>query len=86
MKQPLFSMNSSDGSRLDLPMEWEDVFVDYFGEGEKGHALLDERIRFIVSKYVEHRAWPSKFDGITMVASHHARCSLGAGGVMTCET
>ncbi len=66
MKQPLFSMDFSDGSRLDLPTEWEDVFVDYFGEGEKGHALLAERIRFIVGKYVEHRAWPSKFDGIAM--------------------
>lgn len=63
---PLFVLEFSDGSRFELPTEWEDVFVDYFGEGESGHAQLAERIRYIVLKYIEHRAWPSKFDGITM--------------------
>ncbi len=65
-RYPLFVMEFSDGSRFDLPQHWEDVFVDYFGEGESGHALLAERIRCIVIKYVEHHAWPSKLDGITM--------------------
>lgn len=64
--RPLFWMDFSDGSRLELPKEWEDVFVDYFGEGENSHRQLAERIRFIVPKYIEHRAWPSKYDGITM--------------------
>lgn len=63
---PLFVTAFSDGSRFELPTEWEDVFVDYFGAGESGHAQLAERIHYVVSKYIEHRAWPSKFDGITM--------------------
>lgn len=63
---PLFVIEFSNGSRFELPKEWEDVFVDYFGSGESGHAQLAERIRYIVLKYIEHRAWPSKFDGITM--------------------
>lgn len=63
---PLFIMEFTDGSRFELPTKWEDVFVDYFGEGESGHAQLAERIHSIVSKYIEHRAWSSKFDGITM--------------------
>ena len=26
---------------------------------------LGERVRFVTGKYIEHCAWPSKFDGIT---------------------
>lgn len=66
MGEPLFELELEDGTKFVLPEKWEDVFVDYFGEGENGHAVLAERLKFLVGKYVAHRAFPSKFDGIGM--------------------
>src|SRR5712692_1878639 len=63
---PLFRLEFEDGSLFELPKEWEDVFVDYCGQNPKLYARLAERVRFVLGKYIEHRAWPSKFDGIGM--------------------
>ena len=62
--KPLFSVSFADGSRFILPEKWEDVFVDYYGANPAEHVALAERLQFVTSKYIEHRAWPSKFDGI----------------------
>ena len=62
--EPIFSMTFEDGSRFILPKPWEDVFVDYFGPDAEVYAEVADRLHFVVGKYVAHRAWPSKFDGI----------------------
>jgi hypothetical protein len=63
---PLFRLEFEDGSLFELPNEWEDVFVDSYGQNPKVYARLAERVRFVLGKYIEHQAWPSKFDGIDM--------------------
>lgn len=64
--QPIFVVSFEDGSRFVLPADWEDVFVSYFGSDTSGYADIAGRLRFVVGKYLEHRAWPSKFDGIAI--------------------
>ena len=64
--QPLFAVSFEDGSSFVLPTDWEDVFVSYFGADRRKYGDLADRLRFVVGKYLEHRAWPSKFDGIAL--------------------
>lgn len=59
-----FSVTFPDGSVFNLPREWEDVFVDYYGQNPETYPQVTERLRFVVGKYIEHRAWPTKFDGL----------------------
>lgn len=61
---PLLSVEFEDKSRFDLPQEWEDVFVDYYGHDPKFYPEVAGRLKFVTGEYVEHRAWPSKFDGL----------------------
>ncbi len=63
-RPPLLTVDFPDGSRFSLPQEWEDIFVDAFGHNPDIHGPVAERLRFVTGKYVEHRAWPTKFDGI----------------------
>ena len=66
--QPIISVGFDDGSLFALPKEWEDVFVDYFGPNPERYPEVIDSLRFVISKYVEHRAWPSKFDGLQWMA------------------
>jgi hypothetical protein len=63
-RPPVFEVSFADGSRFALPREWEDVFADSFGFNPAVRPEVEARLRFLVAKYEEHRAWPSKFDGI----------------------
>jgi hypothetical protein len=63
-RPPMFALSLPDDSEFELPVEWEDVFVDYFGPNPAFHPQVAERLVYVTGKYVEHRAWPSKFDGI----------------------
>jgi len=60
----MFIVPFDDGSVFELPEEWEPVFVDYFGPNPESYKAVEVRLRFITGKYMEHKAWPSKFDGI----------------------
>jgi len=60
----MLSIPFDDGSVFNLPKEWEDVFVDYFGINPDSYPLVAERLKYVTGKYVGHRAWPSKFDGM----------------------
>lgn len=51
-----------DGSLFVVPATWRGVYERYFGALDP--AEFEARLRFVVGKYVEHRAIPSKFDGI----------------------
>lgn len=62
----LFSVSFADGSRFTLPSGWEAVFVSSFGSDPVAYSVVATRLRFVVGKYVEQRAWPSKFDGISL--------------------
>lgn len=64
MEKSLFSLSFADGSHFVLPEEWEEVFVATYGADPAAYPPLAERLRYIVGKYIEHRAWPSKFDGL----------------------
>lgn len=63
-QQPLFTLTFGDQSTFALPEQWSDVFAEYFGDNPENYARVEVRLRFIVGKYAEHRAFPSKFDGI----------------------
>ena len=64
-KEPLLKIDfEEDKSEFILSEEWEDVFVDYFGPNPEVYPTVAQRIRFVAGKYVEHKAWPSKFDGL----------------------
>ncbi len=69
----LFSVTFQDGSTFTLPKEWEDVFADYYGQNAASYTALADRLRFVVGKYVAHRAWPSKFDGFGIEAEDDGR-------------
>ncbi len=60
-----------DGSLFVVPAPWREVYERYFGAADP--AELEARLRFVVGKYVEHRAIPSKFDGIAVTAEDDAR-------------
>jgi hypothetical protein len=60
----LFDVSFADGSCFILPEAWKAVFVDYYGADSARYPLLAAQLRYVVGKYIEHRAWPSKFDGI----------------------
>jgi hypothetical protein len=51
-----------DGSLLSVPAAWRDVYERRFAATPPKQ--LEARLRFVVGKYIEHRAMPSKFDGI----------------------
>lgn len=69
----LFTVSFDDGSVFALPHSWRDVFEDYFGAYPSQYAFVAERLRFVVSKYRVHRAWPTKFDGL-LFEEHDDRC------------
>jgi len=50
------------GSLLSVPEPWRDVYGRYLGAVDP--AEFEQRLRFVVGKYREHRAIPTKFDGI----------------------
>lgn len=56
-----------DGSLFVVPSAWHEVYERYFGAVDP--AEFEARLRFVVGKYKQHRATPSKFDGIG-VAEH----------------
>ncbi len=60
----MFRVKFRDDSAFELLPEWESIFIDYYGRDTGRHARLAERLKFLVDKYAEHQAWPSKFDGI----------------------
>jgi hypothetical protein len=62
--QAVFTVELQDGSVFRLPARWERVFYVKFGNNPQRLRELEERLRFVTSKYYEHRAWPSKFDGL----------------------
>lgn len=64
MRESLFSLSFADGSQFVLPEAWEQVFIAYYGADSAAYPALAEQLVYVVSKYIEHRAWPSKFDGI----------------------
>jgi hypothetical protein len=64
LRPALIEVSFPDGSRFSLPREWEDIVVDAFGHNPDVYGAVAERLRFVTGKYVEHRAWPTKFDGI----------------------
>jgi hypothetical protein len=62
--RPLFAVDFEDGSRFELPDEWQDVFVDYYGFDAVQYPALADRLRFVTGKYVAFQAWPTKYDGL----------------------
>lgn len=60
-----------DGSLFVVPVPWRDVYEMYFGAADP--AELEARLRFVVGKYMEHRAIPTKFDGIGVTEEGEAR-------------
>lgn len=65
-RRPVLAVAFPDGSRFVLPEVWEDVFADTFGFNPDILPEVETRLRFLVAKYEDHQAWPSKFDGIGM--------------------
>lgn len=57
-----YEFHFDDGSLFVVPAPWREVYERYFGALDP--AEFEARLRFLVGKYVEHRANPSKFDGI----------------------
>src|SRR5712692_4514290 len=51
-----------DGSLFSVPEPWRDIYRQRFDAVDP--AEFEERLHFVVGKYREHRATPSKFDGI----------------------
>jgi hypothetical protein len=64
MGKSRFSLSFADGSHFVLPDAWEQVFIAYYGADPAAYPALAEQLVYVVGKYIEHRAWPSKFDGI----------------------
>jgi hypothetical protein len=62
----MFSLSFPDGSEFSLPKEWGDVFADSCGPNLVFYPAIADRLRFMTGKYVEYRAWPSKFAGRRM--------------------
>ncbi|HET7701486.1 MAG TPA: hypothetical protein VFM06_11545 [Candidatus Limnocylindria bacterium] len=60
-----------DGSLFVIPATWREVYERYFGALDP--AAFEARLRLVVGKYVEHRAFPSKFDGIGIAEAGDAR-------------
>ncbi len=69
-RQPLFSVSFDDKTTFILPKDWEDVFVDYYGHDPKLYPEVAESLKWQTGKYVEHKAWPCKFDGIQWEIEH----------------
>lgn len=61
---PFLRVKFQDASEFSLPQDWEDVFVDYYGSNPDFYPSVAEKLRFVTGKYVENKAWPSKFDGL----------------------
>jgi len=68
MKKTLFSVTFPDGSIFTLPKDWKDVFIAHFGTKKETYKELSDRIIFITGKYMENKAFPSKFDGLKWLA------------------
>ncbi|MFN2638160.1 MAG: hypothetical protein ABR585_14165 [Gemmatimonadaceae bacterium] len=49
---------------LNLPAVWEDVFLQYFGTDPVEYKSIADWLVFVTKKYMEHEAFPSKFDGL----------------------
>ena len=60
-----------DGSLLVVPAPWREVYERYFGALDP--AEFETRLRFVVGKYMEHKATPSKFDGIGVTEEGDAK-------------
>lgn len=60
----IFSVKFNDDSTFRLPKGWKSIFIKYFGSDPDKYGQVADRLRFLVEKYVKHKAWPSKFDGI----------------------
>jgi hypothetical protein len=56
-----------DGSLLSVPAAWRNVYERRYRDMPSGE--VDARLRFVAGKYFEHRAMPSKFDGIGVEAT-----------------
>ena len=54
-----------------IPATWREVYERYFGALDL--AEFEARLRFVVGKYVEHGATPSKFDGIGVAEEGDAK-------------
>lgn len=64
-RKPVFSIKfEEDGSEFELPEFYEDIFINHFGESVESYQEVEKRIHELVQKYIEHKAFPSKFDGI----------------------
>jgi hypothetical protein len=61
-RQPVLTLDFEDGSRFELPKDWEDAFHDRFGLNPQVIPQVGDRVRFIAGKYIAHEAWPSKYD------------------------
>lgn len=68
-----------DGSLFVVPAPWREVYERYFGATDP--AELEARLRFVVGKYMEHEAVPTKFDGIGVSAEADAATPLLRGDV-----
>ena len=60
-----FSLRFIDGSVFNLPDGWQEAFIIRLGETNKQILAVKKRMRYVTGKYYEHRAWPSKFDGLS---------------------
>jgi hypothetical protein len=60
-----------DGSLFVVPAPWREVYERYFGAVDP--AAFEERLRFVIGKYREHRSIPSKFDGIGVATEDDAK-------------
>lgn len=58
-----FRVEFQDGSIFELPVGWQDVFVDHYGFNPHRYPEVAEELRAVTGKYYTHKAWPSKFDG-----------------------
>ena len=60
-----------DGSLFVVPAPWREVYERSFGAIDPD--AFEERLRFVVGKYREHGAMPSKFDGIGVTTDGDAK-------------
>jgi hypothetical protein len=60
-----------DGSLFVVPAPWREVYEGYFGALDPDE--FEARLRFVVGKYNENRAVPSKFDGIGVTEDGDAK-------------
>lgn len=62
--EPIITIKFLDNSEFSLPTDWEDVFADYYGQNPAIYPTVAEKLRFVTEKYVQNKAWPSKYDGL----------------------